>query len=195
MSEVIIRLARADDAMQVGPLHVQVWNEAYDGLIDADVLAERAAHPMEDRVAMWRQRFLANPTYVAETSDGRIVGFVTAGPGRDSDMTGLELMALYVASVIYNTGVGHRLLVEAVGEMPAYLWVLDGNERAIRFYKRHGFRFDGTTRYDPPYGTESRMVRPQRNGWHSSRGLAKSSSPVLRTWCCVVEVLRSVLAG
>ena len=23
------------------------------------------------------------------------------------------------------------------------LWVLDGNERAIRFYERYGFRFDG----------------------------------------------------
>jgi L-amino acid N-acyltransferase YncA len=160
MSGVIVRLACADDAVQVGSLHIQVWNEAYIGLMGADVLADRAAQPMEDRVAMWLQRFLTNPTYVAETADGRIVGFAAAGPGRDSDMTVVELMSLYVTSATYDTGVGHRLLLKAIGESPAYLWVLDGNERAIRFYESHGFRFDGISRYDPPYGIEWRMVRP-----------------------------------
>lgn len=55
-------------------------------------------------------------------------------------------------------GVGHALCEAALGSAPAYLWVLDGNERAIRFYERQGFRFDGATKPDD-VGLERRMVR------------------------------------
>ncbi len=47
---------------------------------------------------------------------------------------------------------------EAIGSASAYLWVLDGNERAIEFYERQGFRFDGTSKVEP-VGVERRMVR------------------------------------
>ncbi len=46
----------------------------------------------------------------------------------------------------------------AIGDSAAYLWVLDGNARAIRFYERHGFAFDGTTKRED-VGLERRMVR------------------------------------
>jgi ribosomal protein S18 acetylase RimI-like enzyme len=36
--------------------------------------------------------------------------------------------------------------------------VLHSNERAIRFYERQGFRFDGTTKPED-FGLERRMVR------------------------------------
>lgn len=40
------------------------------------------------------------------------------------------------------------------------LWVLKGNERAIRFYERYGFRFDGTaeTIHLGTPNTELRMI-------------------------------------
>ena len=50
----------------------------------------------------------------------------------------------------------HRLC--ALGDSPAYLWVLDGNVRAIGFYERHGFAFDGATKPED-VGLERRMVR------------------------------------
>ena len=67
-------------------------------------------------------------------------------------------MALYVRAEVYGTGLGHDLLVAAIAEEPAFLWVLEGNQRAIDFYRRHGFEFDGTTKTDP-VGLEHRMVR------------------------------------
>lgn len=69
-----------------------------------------------------------------------------------------ELMALYVRAEAYGTGVGHRLFEAALGAAPAYLWVLGGNERAVAFYRRQGFRLDGATKADE-VGTELRMVR------------------------------------
>ena len=53
---------------------------------------------------------------------------------------------------------GYALLKAAIGDEPAYLWVLDGNPRAIDFYERQGFRFDGTRKTEP-VGVERRMVR------------------------------------
>jgi ribosomal protein S18 acetylase RimI-like enzyme len=55
--------------------------------------------------------------------------------------------------------VGHALLTRAIGDAPAYLWMLKGNDRAQRFYERHGFAFDGTEKTCPE-GIDARMVRP-----------------------------------
>ncbi len=47
-----------------------------------------------------------------------------------------------------------------LGDAAAYLWVARGNERAIRFYRRHDFAEDGTESTDQHDGiTEIRMVR------------------------------------
>ena len=37
----------------------------------------------------------------------------------------------------WGTGLGHALFVQAVGKADCYLWVLDGNDRSIRFDERH----------------------------------------------------------
>ena len=89
------------------------------------------------------------------------MGFVSHGPGRDEEQVGLpdlEVWALYVRSKVYGQGVGHALLHDAIGSAAAYLWVLEGNQRAIKFYERQGFRLDGCTKNEP-VGREHRMVR------------------------------------
>lgn len=67
-------------------------------------------------------------------------------------------MALYVRAEVYSTGVGYLLMNVAIGKDAAYLWVLEGNARAIGFYERQGFIFDGTTKVER-VGLERRMVR------------------------------------
>jgi GNAT superfamily N-acetyltransferase len=156
-----IRPAAPGDAAALAELHLDVWEEAYADLIAPEILAARRASPGA-RVELWRA-VLAHPTgtvLVAEGS-GRLVGFVSTGPGRDAvdpGLPALELMALYVRAEVYGAGVGHSLFEAAVGAASAYLWVLDGNERAVAFYRRQGFRFDGATRSDE-VGIELRMVR------------------------------------
>lgn len=130
----------------------------YTGLMPQEILDAHQSEPMAAKVERWRGRIAwpDSSTWVAE-DDGELVGFVSTGPGRDG--TGvLEVMALYVRRSRYDTGLGHRLLETAVGERPAYLWVLDGNARAIGFYERHGFSFDGQVE-DEPEGLHRRMVR------------------------------------
>lgn len=162
-----IRPPRAEEVEQLGALHCRVWREAYVGLMDEESFAaltpERFArgwgrrmeqmgadghHPNGERVA------------VAEYA-GELVAFVSVGPARDEDApTDTQLWAINVTADHYGTGLAQQLLDQVLGEGPAYLWVADGNDRAVRFYERNGFRLDGTSSTDDHSGlAEVRMVR------------------------------------
>lgn len=155
-----VRPALPAEAEALVDLHEACWREAYADLLPAAVIDRTFA----DRgAAVARRRaHLADPTrrtWVAADDDGRLVGFAVAGPARHDDApTGLELHAIYARAAVWGTGVGQALLAAAVGERAAYLWVLDGNERAIAFYRRHRFELDGATEVHPE-GLHRRMVR------------------------------------
>jgi GNAT superfamily N-acetyltransferase len=151
-----------DDAEALTDLHLDVWEEAYADLMPASVFAERRAGRAA-RIERWRGIIDAGSSanLMAWSPEGRLLGFSSTGPGRDSSDDGLpplELMALYARADVHGTGVGYALCEAAVGSSPAYLWVLDGNERATRFYERQGFGFDGATKPED-VGLERRMVR------------------------------------
>lgn len=156
MTSLIIRAATDHDAPALAELHLDVWDEAYTGLVPQSLLDARRARPLRQRAERWRLVMTQVPSWVA-VQGGTLVGFVTAGSGRDGSGA-LEVMALYVRASVYGRGVGHALLHTAIGDQPAYLWVLDGNARAIAFYERQGFDFDGRTKVEDE-GLERRMVR------------------------------------
>lgn len=153
---------RVEDAEALADLHLDVWEEAYAGLMPASVFEERRVR-RDERVASWRTIIASGSSdnLLAWSSDGTLVGFSSTSTGRDDPADGLpplELMALYVRASVYGTGVGHALLTAALEARDAYLWVLDGNARAIGFYERQGFAFDGVTKVED-VGVERRMVR------------------------------------
>lgn len=159
LDDVQIRQAVPEDAEALAHLHLDVWDDAYTGLMAQEVLDDRRARA-GDRVDRWRATLGGDgpPTYVAARG-GELVGFATAGPGRDNDVdTELELWALYVRASEYGSGVGYALFETVVGDRACYLWVLAGNERATRFYERQGFRLDGTED-EHDEGRHLRMVR------------------------------------
>lgn len=55
-----------------------------------------------------------------------------------------------------------RALVRMLGYSRVAVWVLEGNERAIAFYKSHGFAFDGASQ-TLTLGTEVTDLRMIRN--------------------------------
>jgi len=69
--------------------------------------------------------------------------------------------ATYLMAVEHGTGVGQMLLDTTIGQKPAQLWVLAANHRAIAFYERNGFEFDGAESIDTANQAfvERRMVR------------------------------------
>jgi ribosomal protein S18 acetylase RimI-like enzyme len=153
-----------DDLDEMGRVHVRVWQEAYAGLMPDDYLA--ALDPTVGPVR-WRTR-ITDPTspvgWWLARDDAGIVAMVTSGPARDEDPpVEHELYAINLLRRVHGTGLADELMAAAVGDRAAYLWVLEGNERAIAFYRRHGFADDGGRKPDPATGVaEIRMSRTAR---------------------------------
>ncbi|MBR0090787.1 MAG: GNAT family N-acetyltransferase [Lachnospiraceae bacterium] len=69
-----------------------------------------------------------------------------------------EIRTLYVDSFFVGEGIGGELVEYAKRTLDGrFLWVLERNERAIRFYMRHGFLLSGERIPEPD--TEEYLVR------------------------------------
>ena len=53
---------------------------------------------------------------------------------------GEEIVKLFVEPALQNNGTGAKLLEHAVQQGGKFLWALEKNEGAIRFYQCHGFK-------------------------------------------------------
>ena len=68
--------------------------------------------------------------------DGVVKGFIK--------IEGTYIARLFVEPVLQNGSIGSQLLEYATKEHNAdHLWALQKNEKAIRFYERHGFKATG----------------------------------------------------
>jgi GNAT superfamily N-acetyltransferase len=162
-----IRPAAIEDAEAVSRIQVHGWQWAYRDLMPADYLDELST---EEGLPRWR-------TAIEESGEGRrilvaeaesaVVGFVALGPARDADAGGAagEVYAIYVDPRQTGRGIGRALLAAATAELTslghttAMLWVIEGNERARRFYRAGGWRTDDATKVDTGWGFELREVR------------------------------------
>lgn len=164
---VSVRSATPADAVGIARVHVLSWQAGYRGLMDQGILD---ALSVDDRAARW-DGILSEPhpltidTLVAESED-EIVGWVSFGAGRDegAEAEG-EVYGIYSDPGSWSRGVGHALLtaaegaLRAAGHRTAFLWVLDGNERADSFYLRHGWDVDGEAKIDERPGMTLREHR------------------------------------
>jgi ribosomal protein S18 acetylase RimI-like enzyme len=144
----MIRRALVDDVPAIAAIHVAASHMAYRGLMPD---AHLARYSVERRVRDWR-RFLAAPgsDVFVDAEDGRMTGWINVGTSRDGDALPrtAELWAIYVDPPCWSRGVGQRLWehgrahLAVQGYQRVTLWVLEGNARAIRFYRRLGFAPD-----------------------------------------------------
>lgn len=144
-----VRHATSADADAIGRVQVETWRTAYAQLLPQETIA---AFDVGARQAMWREGLSRMPqpgsaTFVALAEDG-IVGFATVGASHSEDGMG-ELYAIYVDPTRWGHGAGRALIERAEmslrdsGFPEALLWVIDGNERAERFYRAAGWTRDG----------------------------------------------------
>lgn len=76
---------------------------------------------------------------------------------------GEEIRELYVDHFFQNQGIGAQLIEFAKKQFPVrFLWALEKNTRAIRFYERHGFVPTDTRK--PEEGTPEYLVLLKRRG-------------------------------
>ncbi|GAA5144984.1 hypothetical protein GCM10023340_13520 [Nocardioides marinquilinus] len=154
-----VRPAGLGDVDALVELHRACWVEAYTDLMPPGAVDRVFADP--ERLRRRRVEQIADParTMLLAVVDDALVGFAASGPPRHDDPPApLELYAVYARAATWGRGVGPALLAAAVGARPAYLWVLEGNDRAVAFYRRHRFAPDGATD-ERPEGRVLRMTR------------------------------------
>ncbi len=72
-----------------------------------------------------------------------------------------QIAELYVEPFFTGQGIGGKLIDFAVDQMNCdFLWVLEKNEKAIRFYQRHGFVLTEEKQYQE--GTTEFIVKMKR---------------------------------
>ena len=140
---ICIKMAETDEELcGRGYVHCTAWQEAYRGIV-----CDRYLDTMTVEATTARARQFPENTLVAKDQE-KVVGFAVYSPSGDEDLTDAgEVVAIYVLSEYYGHKIGYRLMNEAVSRLSEYntifVWVLEQNERAIRFYHRYGFEFDG----------------------------------------------------
>ncbi len=159
MTRVAITRARVKDASAVAAFQQLAWQQTYRGVVD-DVFLDA---PLGDRVERWTERIRSGSRAVTIAWAGEVaIGVASTSIATPAlpEVPPLELNSLYLRRDVQGTGLGSRLLRAAIGDDDAHLLVVDVNERARRFYERHGFRPGGAVLTDPGTGlTERRWVR------------------------------------
>jgi GNAT superfamily N-acetyltransferase len=142
MTRPAIRPARPGDAETLASIHVAAWRETYPGLLPE---AEIARHDLPYRLRQWQAMLGRGDTRIALAGD---LGFAQMGPQRDSALAEEwpeELFAIYLLRAAQGTGLGRALLEAVAGETPFTAFVLDGNARAMAFYRKTGAEILGRT--------------------------------------------------
>jgi ribosomal protein S18 acetylase RimI-like enzyme len=179
-----VRTAGSDDAEGIALLHTASWRRHYrgayaDSYLDGDLLA--------DRRSVWSAR-LAVPTNtmtaVAEDHAG-LVGFVHVAFD-DDDRWGTLIDNLHVVQDRRRTGIGTTLLTHAAESVArsarsraVYLWVLEHNVAAQRFYRTLGGACAERTMVAAPGGLMSNLngtPAKLRMVWPDVASLARDES-------------------
>ena len=157
------RPACLEDAGWIGRVHVAAWRQAYVGLLPEDELARVSA---ADRAAFWRMAIGADRSRIMVIEG---LGFAAAGAQREAALAAAgwagELYALYLLAGAQGRGLGRALFEAVRGPLPFTCTVLDGNDRARRFYTRAGGRHLATR----PELIGASLITEHLYGWGDPR--------------------------
>lgn len=174
-----LRPVTLDDADAYVRCYVACLGETYRDLLPPEFV-ERHRQDIPEIVERTRTAWAAaaqqpeprSRAWLASDGAGEVVGVVRSGPGTQDweralgappTDVGWQLHHLYTRARTHGSGLGGRLLAVAVGDRATYLWILHGNARADRFYRRRGFVPDGDEMTSGPswfHRTMYRLVRP-----------------------------------
>lgn len=165
------REATASDAPAIAALHAESWRTHYRGAyrdeyLDGDVF--------EDRQRVWNERLsrpAPNQFVVLAFEDDDLIGFACVYGGHDPTWGSL-LDNIHVQPGHQHRGVGARLIAEVAAWCRAnyaacglYLWVLEQNRQAQRFYQRFGASDQGGEISQPPGGGQ---IHGRRYAWKTA---------------------------
>ncbi len=146
-----VRQAETGDASRIAEIFVFVRREKFFPIFQYEPYSFG-----ELQVLPVAREYLDSPSRLQDVlvyDDGIVRGFL--------EMDGGEIKHLYVESFFRGQGIGGALLEQAVQARGAsWLWALEKNPDAIRFYERHGFALTGERVLEED--TEEYLLRMER---------------------------------
>ena len=153
ISDILLRRAAPEDAGEYTACHIACWQSAYRGIVPDEYLDGMNAE-LEERTEKRRQ-YIIDPDRedYCVMLDDKMIGFLVYGKGRDEDKADSgEVCGIYLRGEYWDRGYGSRMMKFAIeglkraGYREAFLWVLEENARAKKFYEKHGFAPDGASK-------------------------------------------------
>lgn len=150
-----LRTAAKEDIEAIRELLLEVWHEAYDGLIGSNVVEQIIAQ----RYALDSlKKCLVRPSseYVV-SDDGETLQGVSYGVqgGVKGHPDTVLLSQLYVRPQFQNQGIGKRLLIEIEESFPnarrMRVMVIEKNQNAVHFYESQGYKKVGNSKPTAEY--------------------------------------------
>jgi len=174
------RLAVQNDTDSIALLHAASWQRTYRSMMPDEFLDNAA---VSNRLTVWRERMRGSQadrfTYLA-LDRGRLVGFICAFGSEDADW-GSYIDNLHVDVGYKRRGVGiglmrgaARWLREHHARSGVYLWVMEANASARRFYEYLGARNRETMMKSDPGGGSAPNCRYT---WDSPEALFRATEP------------------
>lgn len=130
----LIRKAAVEDLSRIAEILVFVKRMNYRAIFrnDAVSFGEIQVIPVAE---MYSKPEILENIWIFE-ADGIVKGLIR--------IAGKEIVELYVEHFFQGQGIGARLIEFAIKEHDVnFLWVLEKNTAAIRFYEAHGFHVTG----------------------------------------------------
>lgn len=140
-----IRPITADDVTAVATFLNLCWQAAYKGILDDGFLARLTTETRADILREKMSRGVHG--WLAESASGALSGVVMVGPTHLHIFEDAgEISMIYVDPGRMGQGLGHRLLqlgeadLRSSGYKAIELDAFVGNDRAMRFYRDHGYQ-------------------------------------------------------
>lgn len=146
-----IRPAIPADIPAIAFIHVDGWRSSYGDVVGRAFLESLNVEEKEKNWGVWFSGGQVD-VLLAEDETGKPAGFIsfgklkTAPPGMSPirPLYTAEVYAIYILRDFQGQGLGRRLMSAAAAQLKEKkhkslcLWVVEGNKRAIEFYKALG---------------------------------------------------------
>jgi ribosomal protein S18 acetylase RimI-like enzyme len=144
MSGILVRNLILSDAEQAAQVHVQTFQDSYQGLLPSEQLATMSN---ENMVPRWKELISINKAgliLLGAFEGDKLLAIAGAGQPREARGYDAEMWSMNVPKIHQKRGLGRELFCEAVerllaeGHRSMYLFCIDKNMNALGFYQKMG---------------------------------------------------------
>lgn len=147
-----VRKAVKSDSKDLANIIVESWKSAYSDIIPKDEIVRFLDKEKREKQF---ERFIDDEEIVLiGLYNEKPCGLVFANKDNDEDLQDCgSIYSIYLLEECWGKGLASKLMDMATdilrecGCNNASLWVYEENKRAINFYEKYGFRYDGNKKY------------------------------------------------